>query len=105
MDALFPELLVQVNDDFRVRVAVERVATLEQLLRERAVVVDLPVEDNLKGFVFIVDRLLAGLEIDDAEPSHAEAHASVEKEPLVVGAAVSNGVAHGPENLQIHCCR
>src|SRR6266540_7053143 len=95
MDAIFPELLVQVNDDFSVGTAVKCVAPLEQLLRKRAAVVDLPIEDDLKGSVLIVDRLLSGLEIDDAEPSHAEAHASVEKEPLIVGAAVSNGVAHG----------
>jgi hypothetical protein len=59
-----------------------------------AEVVDLAVEHDPHRAVFVVDRLMAGREIDDAEAPHAERHAIGDPRTLVVRAAVPNHIAH-----------
>jgi hypothetical protein len=44
-----------------------------ELAPQVAVVVDLAVEDDPDGAILVADRLLAVVEIDDAQPPHAEA--------------------------------
>jgi hypothetical protein len=63
------------------------------------VVVDLAVEDDPDGAVFVRQRLLAGLEIDDAETAVAEGGSAVDMEARFVGAAMRDDVAHGHDAL------
>src|SRR2546430_1568264 len=81
-------LLVQVDDDLGVRARVDRVSPALQIPAELLEVVDLAVEDGPDRPVFVVHGLAAGLQVDDAQPSHAEPDAGRHVEALVVGAAV-----------------
>src|SRR5256885_9788478 len=58
------------------------------------VVVDLPVEDDDLGAVFVEDRLPAAAQIDDAEPAHAEPDPVADVDPLVIRAAMLHRGAH-----------
>ena len=57
-------------------------------------VVDLAVEDDPDRAVLVVNRLMAGRQIDDAQPPHPERHAFFHPHALVVGAAMADDVAH-----------
>ena len=72
LDAARPELLVEVHDDLGVGRRREAVAARHELAPQLAVVVDLAVEDDPDRAVLVGDRLLAGLEVDDGQPAHAE---------------------------------
>ena len=52
-------------------------------------VVELAVGDDAQPAVFVGDRLIAGLEIDDAQPRVAEAGAAIERGPDVLGVRTS----------------
>src|SRR5262249_7853930 len=58
------------------------------------VVVDLSVEDNRHGLVFVVHRLMASWEVDDAEASHCEANRPVHEITLVVRASMGERIVH-----------
>ena len=44
--------------------------------------------------IFVVDRLLPRGQVDDAQPPHPEADARLDVDPLVVGPAMPDDVAH-----------
>ena len=73
------------DDGFGVARCPEGVAALFELAPQLAVVVDLAVEHHPDGAVFVANRLLAGLEVDDAQPAHAEPDAVAEVEPSSSG--------------------
>ena len=66
-----------------------------ELVPELAVVVDLAVLDHVNGALFVRDRLVARLEVDDREPPRRERDAGVVELPETVGAAVDQRPAHG----------
>ena len=68
-----------------------------QLAAEVRIVVDLAVEDDLDRTVLVPDRLIARLQVDDAQAPHRQANGTVGEEALAIGAAVGERVAHGLE--------
>ena len=61
---------------------------------QRTVVVDLAVEDDPAGAVFVRHRLLAARAIDDREPPEAENRRLRLVKPIAVGPAVIHRVGH-----------
>jgi len=90
-------LLIEMNDDFSIRVRVEAVSTALEFRAQLDIVEDLAVENDPDRAVFIVDRLVAAFEIDDAEPSVREAHLPILVEPKSVGPTVMQALDHLPE--------
>jgi hypothetical protein len=93
-DAVRAELLVEVEDGLGVAVGAQHVPAGYEPAAQLLVVVDLAVEDDRFGAVFVEDRLLAPGQVDDTEPSHSETHAPPHPDALVVRAAVLQGGAH-----------
>ena len=60
-------------------------------------VVDLAVEDDPDRAVLVAERLIAGRQIDDAEPPVAEADAGADVEAVRVGAAMRDRRGHRGE--------
>ena len=87
-------LFVRVNDRLRVSRRIEPVSCLLELVPKFTEVVNLAVEHNPNRTVLVVDRLVPGRQVDDAQPAHAEGHALVHQQPFVVGPAVANHLAH-----------
>ncbi len=98
--ALAP-LFVRVNDDFRVGVRAERVAARFELHSKLGEVVDLAVEDRPDRPVFVRQRLIAGRQVDDAEPAMPEADAVGGVVPVRVRAAVGEHRRHRPQQLTL----
>src|SRR3989442_12516743 len=62
-------LFVQVDEHLGVRRGREPMPLRQELGRELSIVVDLTVEDHPHGSIFVGQRLVAGLEVDDADPT------------------------------------
>ncbi len=65
------------------------------------VVEDLAVEHDPQGAVFVGDRLLAAVQIEDAETGVSQADVSVEVDPELVGAAVTDRPEHAAEGAPV----
>ena len=78
LDAIGPPLLVEVDDDLGVGRRLEDVAAGDQLGAQLDVVEDLAVEGDPDGAVLVAHRLLAAVEIDDAEARVRETDVAVD---------------------------
>src|SRR6185436_11995071 len=87
-------LFVRVHDDFGVGVRGKAVAGGFEIPAELLEVVDLAVEDDRDAAVLVVDRLMSGRDVDDAQPPHAEADPRLHERSLIVGPAVAYDLAH-----------
>src|SRR6187551_1044306 len=65
-----------------------------KLRTQRAVIVDLAVEDDPARFVFVGDRLVPALDVDDAETTHAERGPAADQVTGIVRSSVRHGIAH-----------
>ena len=72
-----------------------------ELVPQLAVVVELAVLDDGDAAVLVRDRLVAGREVDDREPTRCEPHAVVEEGAVRVGPAVDERPAHRRELIGI----
>jgi hypothetical protein len=68
---------------------------------EFQVVVDLAAEYDPHGAIFVVNRLVACGQIDDAQPTHAKTHTRFNVNPFVVGTAMADDVAHRVNQRQV----
>src|SRR4029077_1180627 len=76
--------VVQREDDLRVRVRAQPVATLKKVASQLEVVVELAVERDPELAVARAHRLVAALDVDDREASVTEADVSVDDGAAVV---------------------
>lgn len=95
-------LLIQVDNDLGIAPRGEDVAARLQLSAQLPVVVDLTVEDDPAGAVLVGERLMAGLDVDDAQPSAGKPYWAVEKEAFVVRASMGDGPSHRLELTPAH---
>ena len=86
-----------VDDDFGVAAGVEDVAERLQFGDEFLVVVDFAVEDDADALVFVVQRLLAGGQVDDRQPAVAEPDAGFDMQAAFVRAAMELRFVHAVE--------
>jgi hypothetical protein len=86
------------HEDLGVRERGELMPPGAQSLLQLGVVVDLPVHHGPHGAVLVAERLMAMLDIDDAQPPRAERELArgIEVNALVVGPAVLHRRVHGP---------
>jgi hypothetical protein len=78
-----------VNDDFGVAVCGESVTEFFQERLELTVVVNLAVENDPDGSVFVVDGLMTARKIDNRESPGAESDAGVDEDALVIGSTMN----------------
>ena len=94
-------LLVEVEKYLAVGARTQAVAAHDELALVASVVVELTVHDDVELLILVGDRLVAGGEVDDAEPRVPHAHPSVRRDPLSlpVGAAVVQRLGGAPERV------
>ena len=64
---------------------------------QRRVVVNLAVECDPQRAGFVAHRLMAALDIDDAQPPLAQMRPGIVIEAKIVGAAMANRIGHAPQ--------
>ena len=101
VDAAFAPGLPGVDDDFGVAAGVEDVAQRLQFRDEFLIVVDFAVEDDADALVFVVQRLLAGGQVDDRQAAVAEPDAGFDMQAAFVGAAMKLRFVHAVEHRTI----
>ena len=95
-------LLVAAQDHFGVGVVGdEPVALRLELAAQLLVVVDLAVEDEREVPVVGEERLVAGGDVDDGEPPHADREVRADVDAGAVGAAVHDRAQHPVEQLGV----
>jgi len=87
-------LLVQVQQNLRIRCRVKAMALLDQSLFQLRVVEDLPVPDDPERLVFIVDRLTPARQVDDAQPHMPQTNPVVEVDPRLIRPPIPNRPHH-----------
>jgi len=90
-----------VDDHLGVALRPEDVPERDELRDQRLEVVDLAVEDHDDRAVLVVERLLAGGEVDDREAPVAEADARLDVQPAAVGTAVVLRLVHAVEERAV----
>ncbi len=93
--------LPRVDDHLGVALRPENVSERHELGDQLLEVVDLAVEDDDDGAVLVVERLLAGREIDDRESPMAEADSRFDVQPAPVRAAMVLGLVHAIEKRAV----
>src|SRR5208282_1202501 len=95
LNAIRAIFLVEMND--RLCVAVRPITMAARLERaaQRGMVIDFAVEGDPDRAILIAQRLLAGFEIDDAQPAHRQANVGVEMRSALVRPAM--------HDLPVHC--
>ena len=92
-------LLVEMNDDFRIRARVEAMTPGFELALQLREVVDLAVVDRPDAAVLVVNRLPAGVDVDHGQAPHGQADVAVEVNPVVVGTPMDERLAHRGEGV------
>ena len=92
--AVDPVLLVCVHQHFGIRSRAKAVAETLQLRPQRLEVVDFTIKGGPDGAVFILDWLVTGLQINDAQPPDAQSGEPVDEEAFAVGAAMAQRIGH-----------
>jgi hypothetical protein len=93
---------VQMDDSFRIAFSAVAVATRLEIFSQILVVINFTVEDDPNVFVFIAKRLMASLNVDDAEAAHRQPHVLFDKEAIIVRPAVDDLLIHSGEQVTIH---
>jgi len=92
-------LLVKVNDGFGVAAGTVLVAFRFQVFSQLGVVVDLAVENDPDIAILVGNRLMAALDVDDAQAAHGKADVFFDEEALIVGAAMRDAAVHTCEDV------
>ena len=101
-DAIISVFLVQMHNGFGIALGTVAMASGLQVPAQLLVIVDFPIEDDPNTFVFIVDRLMTGLNVDDAEPAHRQADICFGENSVVIRPAVDNLLVHSQQHFAIH---
>ena len=92
--AVHPVAADHLEQDFGIRAVAQRDPGTAQLVGERAVAVDLAVEDEGVAGRFVDPRLSPAREIDDRQAGMAECDAAVDKDPAAVRPAMRQCPVH-----------
>ena len=84
VQALRAEVLVQVQRDLAVRSRAQPVSRLLEPALRRLEIVELAVDDDPRALVLARDRLIAGRQVDDAEPRMPQRDAPISRQPLAL---------------------
>ena len=84
MQALRAEIPIQVQGDLTVRAAAQVMPRLRQLALDGFVAVELSVDNDSCAAIVAGDRLLTGLEVDDAQPRMTQGDAPVIGHPIAL---------------------
>src|ERR1700752_4209215 len=96
-------LLVEMNDDFGVRLGAESMALVDQFLAQQFVVVNFTIESDADRAVFVVERLVSLLEGDNAQADMAEGEGPTVEQGIAraIRAAVADRRTHPRDVLAL----
>src|SRR5450755_3447087 len=94
------------HNHFRVGMRIKLMPAAFQIFPQLRKVENFTVEDYPYSFVLVVNRLMAPLQVNNAQPAHSESDVSLGVDSLVVRTSMNNCVAHGVDlNISHHRIR
>ena len=93
------------NDDLRVSLGLEDVSLGPELFSKLFVVVDFSIEYDPDGTIFVRNRLMAAIQIDDRKSSKTKPYRARHVIPFVVRATMVNGIRHPLEEVRWNALR
>src|SRR5215831_15129034 len=102
IDAPLTVFFVEVDDTLSVGFRGEAMATCGQACHELDVVIDFAVEDYPDRSIFVVDRLIAPGEVDNAQATIAETDIASKEESIAVGPTMPERGRHPAQQILIH---
>src|SRR5580692_4397056 len=94
LHALGPHFLIQVKDNFSIRMGVKAMTATFKLLAQLRKVIDFSVKNDPQARVFVVNRLSPAGKVNDTQAAHPESYGALRVDALVVRTAVNNGLTH-----------
>src|SRR5579872_5516602 len=98
---LVTKLLIEVKDGLRVAARAILMSLRFEISAQFLVVVDFAVINNPDGALFIADRLMPALHINDAKPPHSQADILGDVTAIVIRTAVGNAPIHSHQHGSI----
>src|SRR3990172_11770722 len=89
------------DDHLGIGVRAKMMSLLFQLVTQLFEIIDLSVANDPNRFVLVGNRLMASLQVNDAEAAHAEANTAVIIMPFIIRAAMHNHASHACQNFPI----
>src|SRR3981081_125499 len=96
LNAVGSHLLIEVNNNFGIRLRVEAMTAALEFSAEFGKIIDFPVVDNPRTPVFVKHRLMTAGKVNNAEAPHSETGTVLNEDTFIVGATVDDAVAHLP---------
>jgi hypothetical protein len=97
VDEILSVLLIEMNDNLGVGMGIEAVSLPLQFGAQFQIVENFTIEDDLDAFVFVVYRLIASCQIDNAESGMGQAYRTLAIVSVAVRATVMNRMYHALE--------
>jgi hypothetical protein len=94
-------VLVQVDNDFDIRIGPEPMTGGLQVSTQCLVVVDFSIAHNRDRAVFIGNGLIPGLQVDDAQSAKTQTDAWFNKVPVPIGSAMGYHVRHAMKHVPV----
>ena len=95
------EFFIGMNQNLGIRPGVKLVAPLLKIVPQGSEVVDFPIKDYPHRTIFIVNGLMTGDEIDNAEPPDCKTNWSLGIYTTVVRPTMNHGVTHPKQHVLI----
>jgi hypothetical protein len=90
------------NDSFGIASGAIAVTAELKVLAQIRMIIDFTVENDPNTRVFIAERLVTGLDVNNAEAAHRQSYVLFDKETIVVGTAVDDLLVHSLQQVMIH---
>jgi hypothetical protein len=96
---LLSKIFVEVNQHFGIAARSKAVTPATQFSPELQIVIDLAVANDTDSMVFIPNRLPAGFQVDDREPTHPERKVKLWGQILAftIGTTMDHAIKHSPK--------
>ena len=101
LHALAPILFIKVNDGLGVAMSPIAMSASFQAFAQLLMVIEFAVVDDPDVVLFVADGLVAGLDVNDAQPAHGEADASFDEETIIVRSAMNDLLVHTGERFPL----
>src|SRR5580700_5655871 len=90
------------DDHFRVACRPKSVSPAFQFFLKGLIVINLSVEDSGDAPIFVRDRLLSTIQIDDAQAPHSQRDVLVKKHTGIIRSPMMQYLKHAGQNLLVH---
>ena len=101
LDTIVAMFLVKMQYDFDIGAGAKPMALLNQCFTQCRAVINLPIAHQHQGVVLVIDGLVAGLKIDNAEPGLAQRNLAVVVIALVIWSAVVQCPSHALDSAAL----